>query len=256
MIFFSENRRFMERNFGRRQSPVDERDYKLSSFINKKESIGVTSKNWRFFGLPLDQCETPHCCGFSMANFGINEPINTKYTNEDGHKFYYLCKIKDGEPRAENGSDIRTVAKVLVDNKIIEGYAFAKTIEEVKWWLLNKGCMIVGTDWYEGMTNLDSSNICLLTGKIEGGHAYLLTEYTENNLIGIQNSWGSGWGNNGKAYIKASDFEKLLTRWGGEALAAVEISHSVKVPTPDPNAKFNLIKFLIMLWSKMFGKEN
>jgi hypothetical protein len=246
----------LNRQFGRKKSPVDERDYKLSSFIPKTtdESV-VLERCWRFYGRPLDQLETGHCCGFSMANFGINDPINSRYVTEHGHQFYYLCKIKDGEPRAENGSDIRSVAKVLVDLKIIEGYAFANTMEEVKYWLLHKGCVIVGTDWYEDMMTPDENNIIHIRGKKVGGHAYLLTEYTKDNMIGIQNSWGSAWGKNGKAYISAKDFEKLLTRWGGEALAAVEIKHSVEVPKADPKAKFNLVNFLIAIWGKILGKK-
>lgn len=250
----------MQRQFGRRKSPLDERDYKLSSFIPKlAEASVIKEKNWKFIGKPLDQKETGHCCGFSMANFGINYPINSKYIDDDGHKFYYLCKVKDGEPGAENGSDIRTVAKVLVDLGIIQSYAFAQTIEEVKYWLLNKGCMIVGTDWYEGMSSPDENNIIHLTGQKIGGHAYLLSEVKIINgetYFGIQNSWDGYWGINGKAYILAKDFEKLLTRWGGEALAAVEIPHVVEVPKADPNAKFNLINFLIALWGKILGKEN
>lgn len=250
----------MQRQYGRNKSPVDERDYKLSSFIPKDydESL-IKEKKWRFYGKPLDQSDSPHCCGFSMANFGINDPINSKYTNEDGHKFYYLCKVKDGEPGAENGSDIRTVAKVLVDLGIIQNYAFAQTVDEVKYWLLNKGCMIVGTDWYEGMNSLDGNNIIHLTGQKLGGHAYLLNEVKiiKNNVyFGIQNSWNGYWGINGKSYISAKEFEKLLTRWGGEALAAVEVPHVVEVPKADPNAKFNLIAFLIALWGKILGKDN
>jgi hypothetical protein len=30
----------------------------------------------------------------------------------------------------------------------------------------------------------------------------------------------------------------------------------VEVPKADPNAKFNLIAFLIALWGKILGKEN
>lgn len=246
----------MNRTFGRIKSPIDEKDYKLSSFIPKttEESI-VTERCWKFYGKPLDQLETGHCCGFSMANFGINDPINTRYTTEDGHKFYYLCKIKDGQPRAENGSDIRTVAKVLVDLELIQGYAFALNIDEVKYWLLNKGCVIVGTDWYEDMMTPDKNNIVHIKGQKVGGHAYLLTEWRKDGYIGIQNSWGEDWGVNGKAYISAKDFEKLLTRWGGEALAAVEIPHAVEVPKADPKAKFNLINFLIAMWGRLLGNK-
>ena len=246
--------------FGRNVSPYDSRDYDLKTFIHKTiESEQKIEQNWIFPSKALDQYDKPFCVGFSMANFGINYPVNTKYTNNDGHNFYYLCKIKDGQPNMENGSDIRTAAKVLVDSKIIDGYAWAKTIADVKYWLLNKGPMIVGTDWLEGMDTPDKNNIIHATGKVLGGHAYLLNEWTKDNFIGIQNSWDDRWGKNGKAYISAKDFEKLLKRWGGEALAAVEINkNNSQVPYADPNAKFNLIgfiQFIISIIGKVFNKK-
>jgi len=246
--------------FGRIQSPPDLRDYDLKTFIHKTvESEQKIEQNWKFVGKALDQGEFGHCVGFSMADFGINYPTPTKYTNKDGHNFYYLCKIKDGQPKMENGSDIRTAAKVLVDLNVIQGYAWAKTIEDVKWWLLNKGPLIVGTDWTEGMDTPDENNIIHLTGKILGGHAYLINEWTKDNLIGIQNSWDGRWGKNGKAYISSKDFEKLLKRWGGEALTAVEIDkNNTQIPSADPNAKFNLIAFIQFIGSilgKLFDKN-
>jgi hypothetical protein len=245
--------------FGRIPSPYDPKDYELKTFIHRTaESEQKKEKSWKFPSTSLDQFDTGHCVGFSMANFGINYPTHTKFTNADGHNFYYLCKIKDGQPKMENGSDIRSAAKVLKDLKIIEGYAWAKTIDEVKYWLLNKGPMIVGTDWTEGMDNPDANNIVRASGKVLGGHAYLLNEWTKDNLIGIQNSWDDRWGKNGKAYIPAKDFEYLLKRWGGEALTAVEIEHSISVPKADPNAKFNLIAFIQFLGSilgKLFDKN-
>jgi hypothetical protein len=249
----------MTRQFGRIESPIDERDYKLSSFIKKDYTSGIiTEKRWRFYGSPLDQGETGHCVGFSMANFGVNDPINTKYTNEDAHKFYYLCKIKDGEPKAETGSNIRSAAKVLVDLGVIQGYAFAETLDEVRYWLLNKGCMIVGTHWYEGMDSVGKNNIISLSGKKLGGHAYLLNEVKIINGVeyfGIQNSWNGYWGDNGRAYISSKEFEKLLKSWGGEALAAVEIEHNAYVPKADSKAKFNLMNFISTIFEMIFGKK-
>jgi len=212
---------------GRIPSPFDKRDYNLTSFIPdkllKKSMMPLKlSQSWNFPAEPLDQGEFPHCVGFSGANFGINSPVNTMYTNEDGHKFYYLCKEIDGEPLKENGSCIRSIAKVLKNVGRIDVYAFAYSMDMIKWWIINKGPMIAGTIWTLGMFEPDSANIIHPTGEILGGHAYLLNEWTENNYIGIQNSWGNYWGINGKAYISATDFEKLFA-YDGEVMTTVEL---------------------------------
>jgi glycogen synthase len=74
-------------------------------------------------------------------------------------------------------------------------------------------------------------NTINISGDIAGGHAYLLNEWRSDNYIGIQNSWGYDWGKNGKAYISASDFEKLFV-YDGEALTAVELDSATGTTVP------------------------
>ena len=69
------------RPMGRKPSPFDARDYKLTRFIPK--GIGrlslVEEKEWDFPLLtPLDQEMTNHCVGFSGANWGINLPVQRR----------------------------------------------------------------------------------------------------------------------------------------------------------------------------------
>jgi hypothetical protein len=207
---------------GRNPSSPDERDFKLSDFIFRKLAFGVQkSRVWNFLAEPLDQGDHPWCVGFSGADFGINEPIEDLYTNETGKKFYELCKIIDGEPGQQNGSNIRSIAKVLQNEGRISNYAFAASIDEIKYWLLNNGPLIIGTDWYAGMFTPDRNNVIHRKGALAGGHAYIFNEIKDNKYFGIQNSWGE-WGVKGKAYISICDFKKLF-KSGGEALAAVEL---------------------------------
>ena len=215
--------------FGRKPSPIDLRDYHAIDYIPKKAikrmlSDAIKEINWAYLKESLDQENTGHCCGFSMANFGINLPKFTDYDNEDGHKFYYLCKVEDGEPNNEDGSYIRTAGKVLRNRNIISTYAFAKDIAEIKWWILNRGSVIVGTPWTSDMLMANESNIVRISGQIVGGHAYLLVGIKEINgkeYFIIQNSWGKSWGIDGRAYISVEDF-KILFAYGGEALATLE----------------------------------
>lgn len=216
------------KRLGRNESKFDSKDWNLRGFISKGVSLKIIKEsNWEFPSESLDQGDSPHCTGFSLADFGINLPINTPYTNEDGHRFYYECKKIDNEPNEENGSSIRSVAKVLKNQGKIEAYAFAPDMATIKWWLLNKGSMIAGTIWTENMFTPNENNILNIDGDTAGGHAYLLNEWRIDNYIGIQNSWGSQWGKNGKAYISADNFEKLFIH-SGECLAAVELESAMK----------------------------
>jgi len=212
------------RPMGRKPSPFDARDYKLTSFMPKgfgKISL-VNEMVWEFPSSPLDQGFTNHCVGFSGANWGINLPVQDDYDDETGHDFYYKCKIIDGEPKAEDGSYVRSIAKVLRNEGRIEGYAFANDMSTMKWWLLNCGPLIVGTVWTSGMFTPEEG-IVNISGDPQGGHAYVLNGYRKDDYIRIQNSWGYEWGNDGQAWISASDFEQIF-RYGGEAMTAVEMA--------------------------------
>jgi hypothetical protein len=229
---------------GRNKSKPDFRDYMLASFIPKGSfAIGnIGYKCWNFPSSPLQQ-EGPWCVGFSGADWGICSPINDPFTNADGKRFYDKCKIVDGDK--EDGSTVHSLAKVLKDEGLIDGYAFAGSVEEIKWWILNKGSVIVGTVWTEDMFLANTDNIIHPTGKILGGHAYLLSEYTKNGYFGIQNSWGNLWGSDptkpGKAYISETDFKSLFI-YDGEALAAVELEAPIKT-----NPFLNFIEMLLKI---------
>lgn len=210
------------RRFGRIPSSIDERDWQLEDFIPVKPlfRIGQEAK-WDFPCTVLDQEETPHCVGFSMAHFGINLPTWTVYTKQEAHELYYKCKIVDGDPGAENGTTLRSAAKVLQDIGAINSYAFANDMDSIRWWLINRGPLIVGTIWSENMMTPDKDGKLDIGGFVLGGHAYLINEWRKDGYIGIKNSWGPNWGVGGKAYVSAEDFE-LLFLYGGEVLAAVE----------------------------------
>ena len=235
---------------GCNKSPLDTRDYNLKNFAGPTalKISPVTSVEYRFPGISLWQGETNHCCGFGVADLLINLPVNTPCTNDDGHEFYYICKEFDGEPRNEDGSNLRSVAKTLQKIGSISNYAFAPNVATLKWWLLNKGPVVVGTIWRTNMFTPGVNNLLDIGGIVEGRHCYLVNGYIETlDVYVIQNSWGAPWGNNGKAFIKAKDFEKLFF-YGGEAIAAVELDGSIKKPTS--SWLEILIKFILSLLIK------
>ena len=212
----------MDIKFGRLESAFDERDYDLNEFVPKFRLSPITEKTWNFNSEALNQGDTNHCVGFSMAAFGISDPIFSNFTNEDAHSFYYKCKELEGRPKNEEGSNLRSAAKILKQAGKIDGYAFARSIDTIKWWILNRGPVIVGTLWMEGMMRPNIDNKLNISGNSLGGHAYMLNEWRNDGYFGIQNSWGNGWGKNGKAYIASTDFSKIFAR-GGEAITAVEV---------------------------------
>jgi hypothetical protein len=175
----------------------------------------------------LDQGQTGHCVGFGSAQWcdtlGTDQ-LDDHYLDVDGHKIYYECKIIDNEPKAENGSSVHSAAKVLKARGRIKNYAWTASLDEIKQWLLTKGPVLVGTDWYAGMFTPDAQGVIHPTGNVEGGHCYVLAGYDPTtDLIELHNSWGSSWGVDGRARIPAAEFE-MLAASNGEALVAVELA--------------------------------
>jgi hypothetical protein len=173
-------------------------------------------------GYILDQTDTPHCVGFGAAGFIGDKPVTSLVTNKTGHDIYYLCKKKEGEPGRENGSDVRSAAKVLKDMGRISVYGFAETIEEIVAWVRTNGPVQVGALWLNDMFNPDADGYVHPTGDIAGGHSWLIVGHDGalNDFI-MQNSWGPGWANGGLFRMKVADFARLFAR-DGEALVTLE----------------------------------
>ena len=212
------------------------RNFDLASFIPKGAltstlfslNLGFLGKApvaWPFPEAPLDQNGHPACIGFGGAGFEGTAPVEDLVNDQAGHDLYYLCKIKDGEPKAEDGSTVHTLARVLRDLKRIKGYAWAHSTLVISWWLRHKGPLVFGTDWTQDMMNAGVDNFIHPTGVNVGGHCTCgrkIKTFSGGDAYYIQNSWNHEFGDEeGGAWMYASEVMKLLYSFG-EALAAVE----------------------------------
>ena len=209
-----------EHGLGRIPSPRDERDYRMADALPFLTPAPRPVKVWHSDRV-LNQGTTQHCVGFAMAAWGIACPVEDPWCDLTGHDIYKACKVLDGEPGNENGSTVRTGAKVLVHRGRIGTYFFARTVDEMLDYLARYGTVVAGTNWYSGMfkTSL-MSHIIRPNGELVGGHAYLLIG-VDARYITIRNSWGTDWGKAGDARISIADFRTLWAQ-GAEALAATE----------------------------------
>lgn len=170
----------------------------------------------------LDQGNTGHCVGFGWAQrFNSQESADPDaasfqgYTNADGDKIYYECKVIDGEPGQENGSQVRSGAIAMQNRGKLTAYAFASTVDDVVAWVQTKGPVVIGSDWMSGMDNPDAKGVVHATGSVRGGHCYLCDGYDPaTGLFRFQNSWGTGFGVNGYFYMSKADLAKLLAAQG------------------------------------------
>jgi len=96
------------------------------------------------------------------------------------------------------------------------------------------GPMVIGVDWREGMMAVDQKGYVYNKGKLIGGHCVILvgTNLTALNPDGtkgfcvILNSWGTEWGNKGRAKISIPALDELI-RDQGEAAAVFEVQKAI-----------------------------
>jgi len=123
-----------------------------------------------------------------------------------------------------DGTSVRAGAKVLASQGRISEYLWAQSLAELQAWVLTKGPVVMGTEWYQGMSLLGVNGYATPAGALLGGHAYLCIGYsTARRAYRFLNSWGRVWGSpNGRFWMKEEDVADLLSR-NGEACAAIEI---------------------------------
>jgi hypothetical protein len=212
--------------FGRLIS-LDKRDLKYPMRALTRRIELPTSRLWSSKrAYVLDQGETPHCVGFAWAGFLEAAPFMHQLQNADGDRFYALAQELDEWPGSDyDGTSTRGGAKALQSLGLITGeYVWAQSEEDVWRFVLGRGPVVTGTTWLTDMFTPDAKGYIHATGGEEGGHDWLIIGASlKRNAYRMQNSWGTSWGENGRAWIKREDYKTLLETLGGDCASAVEV---------------------------------
>lgn len=117
-------------------------------------------------------------------------------------------------PPVDTGSDGTSVAKVCLAAGLIAGFEHAFGIDDALQALQHRPG-ITGTWWYSGMYEPDAEGIVHPTGRIEGGHEYVVDGYdARRSLVWFTNSWGEHWGLRGRFAMPVQEYAALLARDG------------------------------------------
>lgn len=186
-----------------------------------------------------DQGNTPRCTGFSGTKLWtagpVTHPDRARGVNLDllANDLYYDAQAVDrreGRIYSE-GATMLALAKAMQARGWISayywGYSLAAFVEAVR-----RGPVLLGIDWLEGMDEPDPKHgVIRAIGGNRGGHA-ILADYADfaNGMVGLDNTWGRGWGRGGKAYLPFEDLERLLAQQG-EILVVDEVA-SARTVTP------------------------
>jgi len=195
------------------------------------EARKVTSRFWPSPGV-LDQGNTSQCVAYSGVKYLTTAPIYNEPIAP--LKLYKECLDADEWPGndLDNGTSVRALFKVLKRRGLVSEYRWAFDAATVVNHVLTTGPVVMGTIWTRDMfMPVRGTDYITPTGDDDGGHAWLIIGADRRRVnpddtrgaIRLINSWGKNWGDNGRAWMKFSDLNKLI-KLDGEACIATEIS--------------------------------
>lgn len=226
-----------EFGLGRRYSP-DPRDRRFALApalptipTQVQPGAHVRKFPWRL-GPILNQGSTEQCTVYSavgliqaaprlhLLNFGPADftAIYDKAQQQD--------EFADTPPAG--GTSERAVQKVLQDKKLTASYLWATDEATARTYLLTRGMLLFGTDWFSGMDTPGPQGYVTADGSARGGHEFIVRWYYNAShakypdTYECVNSWGEGWGQKGIFRMKADDFRYLFLHLNGDLCSPLE----------------------------------
>ena len=144
-----------------------------------------------------------------------------------------LDPFEGAYPPDDTGSDGPSAAKALVRMAVSPGYTHTFSAGDA-FRALGQLPGMMGTNWYESFFYPDNDGrVRFTTGdRIAGGHEVMADEINaEKQIVWFRNSWGPGWGANGRFYMTFDLITRLLSE-GGDWTFVLPLNVPAPVPTP------------------------
>lgn len=194
---------------------------------------------------PLDQGSLGSCVGNAFTGLLATDPCfpalpaGTTLDEKLAVKIYSRATVDDsytGEyPPTDTGSDGKSGGQACKDFGLANGYLWAQGLAHLQS-AMQTGPVAVGTNWYQGMFDPDTNGFLTIAKNdtVAGGHEYEIVELDmENGRVTMCNSWGTSWGQNGRAYMEFATLDRLLNE-GGDVTQLVPLTAPIPTPTPVP----------------------
>lgn len=180
-----------------------------------------------------DQGPLGACTAFADVNCWSTFPFkgsgSVAARNAKAIDLYHWITLKDNPtipgvyPPDDTGSTVNFAWLTGVDKGLWSSNAERASTGDGALCMLQRGPVMVGTDWLEGMFDFDLCGHASVTGPVAGGHAYLLLGYdTKRDLAWFDTSWGKvgvkdARGRWGYFSLTRAEFNRLMQS-GGEAI--------------------------------------
>lgn len=198
----------------------------------KAVPAGVRRRHWNA-GAILDQGSTPQCVGYAGWGWLAGGPVVNLPTFSPTNLYHWAQDNDEWPGRDYDGSSTLGLMKALKARGYIDKYIWAFDAETLMAWVLTTGPVLVGTNWHREMFMPRGDGFLEVAGPNVGGHEYRLVGADRDKVCPREcgggrgafrqvNTWGRGWGEQGRSWISAHDLHGLI-RAQGEAVTALEI---------------------------------
>lgn len=208
-----------------RHVQFDERSRRFPAIAQVPRGAKVASRLWNRRVPAFDQGDIGSCTGQGAAGLLVTAPfLKAKVSPQTALSIYSRATRIDPFPGSyqpeDTGSTVLAAMKATVKMGLAKGYRWCFGLQDVLKVLSNTGPVEVGVNWYEGFDDVVDGRV-QVTGDVRGGHAFeLLGLDTKAKTVTAINSWGSGWGNDGRFTFSWDDLDRLLQE-DGEASTLV-----------------------------------
>ena len=189
------------------------------------------NKTWAR-GPILDQGEEGACVGFGISGEFAAKPVPVPHvTNAFALELYREAQRNDEWPGEDySGTSVLAGMKAAVAAGYYSGYHWCFDVDQIARTVVQLGPVVIGVPWSSGMYATGPGGVVQLGGTPVGGHCLVVTGYRTDYLgqgpcFQWVNSWGKGYGINGRGFIRQPDLAELLAHTGECA-----VPHGRRIP--------------------------
>lgn len=169
----------------------------------------------------LDQGQTSHCAAYAGGN-AWKIGAKGSPSNPQCDLVYARAQKLDewpGEEPRYYGTSTSGSLKAWREQRKVKSWVWCRSPEDIVAAIIAGKPVCWPAVWREAMAYPNSSGIMSASGAQIGGHLTCLMAWVGPwRLVGVENSWGAGWANDGMAWLPYTDLVKL---WGDWPEAAV-----------------------------------